>query len=117
MAADVLSQFFSKLNILTTAKGVPKEYSTEVPQLVKIYKKALEYNITNVLDAFIIKGEQDMIHTEIPQKQVKLKIGISTIPEAGLGIFAAEDIPKGIIIGSYGGPLEVIDSENLKTEI
>ena len=117
MGISTILEHFQRLGFLSTASGNPDDYPREVNELVDIYQKALEYNFKNLLDAFKIEEEQDMIQTEIPRKQVKLKIRKSTISGAGLGIFAAERIPKGKIIGLYGGPLKELDTKNLAKEI
>jgi len=44
-----------------------------------------------------------------PVADSKIKVRTSTVPGAGLGLFAAEDLPRGTVLGSYPGvvvPLE-----------
>lgn len=116
MSIASLSKKFQTLNVFPNAGGKPEDYPPIVNELVLKYKDAWRKKDQPKLDAFKIP---DVIKPlpAIQYQKVKLKIRMSTIPNAGLGIFANDTIPKGKIIGSYGGPLPVLDREYLKTKI
>lgn len=116
MSINGLVQNLKTLNIFPNAGGQPKDYPLFVHELVLEYIKARSEKDQPKLDAFKILEVNKKLPA-IKYKKVKLEIRMSTIPNAGLGIFAMETIPKGKVIGSYGGPLPVLDTIYLNGKI
>lgn len=116
MSIASLSKKFQTLNFFPNAGGKPEDYSPIVPELVSEYIRAWSKKDQTKLDAFKILEVNKKLPA-IDWLKVKLEIRMSTIQNAGLGIFAMETIPKGKIIGSYGGPLPELDTKVLNEVI
>jgi len=116
MSINGLVQNLKTLNIFPNAGGQPKDYAPIVNELVSEYIEARSKKDQTKLDAFKILEVNKKLPA-IDFLKVKLEIRMSTIPNAGLGIFAADTIPKGKVIGSYGGPLPVLNAKVLKKKI
>jgi len=112
MSINGLVQNLKTLNIFPNAGGKPEDYPLFVHELVSEYIKARSEKDQPKLNAFKILEVNKKLPA-IDCLKVKLEIRMSTIPNAGLGIFAMETIPKGKVIGSYGGPLPVLDTKVL----
>ena len=112
MSINGLVQNLKTLNIFPNAGGQPKDYPLFVHELVSEYIEAWSEKDQPKLDAFKILEVNKKLPA-IDCLKVKLEIRMSTIPNAGLGIFAADTIPKGKVIGSYGGPLPILNTKVL----
>lgn len=112
MSIASLTKKFQTLNFFPNAGGKPEDYHPIVNELVLEYIKARSEKDQPKLDAFKILEVNKKLPA-IDCLKVKLEIRMSTIPNAGLGIFAADTIPKGKVIGSYGGPLQILNTKVL----
>ena len=112
MSINGLVQNLKTLNIFPNAGGKPEDYPLFVHELVSEYIEAWSEKDQPKLDAFKILEVNKKLPA-IDCLKVKLEIRMSTIPNAGLGIFAADTIPKGKVIGSYGGPLPILNTKVL----
>jgi hypothetical protein len=116
MSIKSLSENFQTLNFLSNAGGRPEDYPPIIHELVSKYIEGRSKKDQPKLNAFKILEVNEQLPA-IKYQKVKLEIKMSTIPNAGLGIFAVEYIEKGKVIGSYGGPLPVLNTEYLKKKI
>lgn len=116
MSIESLSQNLQTLNFLSNAGGQPDDYPPIVHELILEYIEAWSKKDQPKMNAFTILEVNEQLPA-IKYEKVKIEIRMSTIPDAGLGIFAMETIPKGKVIGSYGGPLPVLNTKVLKKKI
>ena len=95
MSIASLSKKFQTLIFFPNAGGKPEDYHPIVNELVLEYIQARSEKDQPKLDAFKILEVNKKLPA-IDCLKVKLEIRMSTIPNAGLGIFAADTFSKNI---------------------
>ena len=86
--------------------SVQSNKMTSLEILLDTYKKAVlarDKQVVRIFKALYETDTEDI--DDIQFEKVDLSIGISSIPGAGLGVFAKKKISAGKIIGSFGGPV------------